>query len=333
MVQSEYPWLRYKTIHTFLHFFTIIPAQQSIRSRLQTQQANMHIRSLILPLLFGPLSHATALPAAGSAADCIEHADNEAGLVGRDSTGKLTRQSPDESIEAADGAEYWLESISHQGVSPLGPSGYTVFRNVKDFGAKGELANLCVTLAYTSLLFLLYSHLRPGDGVTDDTDAINEAMSSGDRCGEGCFSSTTTPALVYFPSGTYVISSPIFDYYNTIIAGNPNSLPVLKASSSFDGGYLIDGDPYFGEFLNWPATTVFWRQVRNLVLDTTDVAANREISGIHWPTAQATSLQNMVFELSADEGTQHQGIFCESGEWPPPPSTPSLGRDYPSRTC
>jgi glucan 1,3-beta-glucosidase len=83
-----------------------------------------------------------------------------------------------------------------------------------------------------------------GDGITDDTDAINEAMSSGDRCEQGCFSSTTTPAIIYFPAGSYVISSPIFNYYNTIIVGNPNSLPVLKASASFDGGSLIDGDPY-----------------------------------------------------------------------------------------
>jgi glucan 1,3-beta-glucosidase len=156
--------------------------------------------------------------------------------------------------------------------------------------------------------------VKPGDGVTDDTAAINEAMSSGGRCGQGCFSSTTTPAIVYFPAGSYVISSPIFDYYNTIIMGNPKSLPVLKASATFSGGYLIDGNPYFGAGLNWPATTVFWRQIRNLVLDTTDVAAGTQISGIHWPTAQSTSLQNIVFQMSAAEGTQHQGLFCESGE-------------------
>ena len=139
-------------------------------------------------------------------------------------------------------------------------------------------------------------------------------MSSGGRCGQNCFSSTTTPAIVYFPAGSYVISKPIFDYYNTIILGNPNAMPVLKASSSFEGGYLIDGNPYFGENLNWPATTVFWRQIRNLVFDTRAVAPRKQISGIHWPTAQATSLQNLVFQLSADQGTEHQGIFCESGE-------------------
>ena len=268
----------------------------------------MYIRSVILPLLLGPLAHATAIPADGMEA---RHANRRAGFVSRASIPKLPRQNSN-GTEPVDGPEYWLESISHQGVSPLGPSGYTVFRNVKDFGAKGKLTSYPLDVYSTSVVSVLT--VKPGDGVTDDTAAINEAMSSGDRCGEGCFSSTTTPAIVYFPAGTYVVSSPIFDYYNTIIMGNPNSLPVLKGSSSFEGGYLIDGDPYFGEFLNWPATTVFWRQIRNLVLDTTDIAADKEVSGIHWPTAQATSLQNMVFEMSADEGTMHQGIFCESGE-------------------
>jgi glucan 1,3-beta-glucosidase len=139
-------------------------------------------------------------------------------------------------------------------------------------------------------------------------------MSSGGRCGQNCGGSTTTPAIVYFPTGTYVISSTIFDYFNTIILGNPNELPVLKASAGFTGGFMIDGNPYFGWDLNWPATTVFWRQIRNLVFDTTAVAAGTGITGIHWPTAQATSLQNLVFRLSASQGTEHQGIFCESGE-------------------
>ncbi len=34
-------------------------------------------------------------------------------------------------------SSFWMESIAHQGVSAFGPSGYQVFRNVKDFGAKG----------------------------------------------------------------------------------------------------------------------------------------------------------------------------------------------------
>ncbi|KAL2814357.1 pectate lyase superfamily protein-domain-containing protein [Aspergillus cavernicola] len=177
--------------------------------------------------------------------------------------------------QEAGNSTFWLESISHQGVAPYGPEGYEVFRNVKDFGAKG-------------------------DGTTDDTVAIQSAIRTG-------------PPLVYFPPGTYIISAPIFDYYLTHIVGDANNLPVLKGSPDFQGGYLIDSNPYFTGDLNWIATTVFFRTIRNLVLDTTDIPAENEVSGIHWPTAQATSLQNMVFELSAESGNKHQGIFCESG--------------------
>jgi hypothetical protein len=34
-------------------------------------------------------------------------------------------------------APYWYESIAHQGISAFGPSGYAVYRNVKDYGATG----------------------------------------------------------------------------------------------------------------------------------------------------------------------------------------------------
>lgn len=90
-------------------------------------------------------------------------------------------------------APYWLEDIKHQGVASFNPNpnNYTVFRNVKDFGAIG-------------------------DGTTDDTAAIQRAVTQGNRCGPSqCESSTNTPALVYFPEGTYLISSSIIDYYYT----------------------------------------------------------------------------------------------------------------------
>jgi glucan 1,3-beta-glucosidase len=34
-------------------------------------------------------------------------------------------------------SSYWYENIAHQGISAFGPAGYKVFRNVRDFGAKG----------------------------------------------------------------------------------------------------------------------------------------------------------------------------------------------------
>lgn len=183
---------------------------------------------------------------------------------------------------------YWYEQIAHQGISAFGPSGYQVYRNVKSYGATGN-------------------------GVTDDTAAIQAAINAGARCGQGCASSTTTPAVVYFPAGTYLISSSLIDQYYTQLIGNPNNPPVLKATAGFSGFGLIDGDKYYTSNLNWGSTNVFYRQVRNFVFDLTNIPITSSICGIHWPTAQATSLQNIVFQMSAASGTQHVGLFIESG--------------------
>jgi hypothetical protein len=126
---------------------------------------------------------------------------------------------------AAANCDYWMENISHRGVAAFNsnPSGYQVFRNVKDFGAKG-------------------------DGVTDDTAAINAAITAGNRCAPGsCGSTTTTPAIVYFPAGTYLVSSSIIQYYYTNLIGNPlpNCMPVIRAAPRFSGSLgVIDSNPY-----------------------------------------------------------------------------------------
>jgi glucan 1,3-beta-glucosidase len=43
---------------------------------------------------------------------------------------------------------YWYEEIHHQGISAFGPSGYVVYRNVKDYGATG----MSVALKSASIL-------------------------------------------------------------------------------------------------------------------------------------------------------------------------------------
>jgi glucan 1,3-beta-glucosidase len=110
-----------------------------------------------------------------------------------------------------------------------------------------------------------------------------------------------------------MINSSIIDYYYTQIIGNPNCIPTLKATANFTGFGLIDGDPYGANGLSYGSTNVFWRQIRNFYLDMTRIPANSSATGIHWPTAQATSLQNIVFHMSDALGTKHQGIFIESG--------------------
>jgi glucan 1,3-beta-glucosidase len=198
-----------------------------------------------------------------------------------------TSSSTTSSASATASCDYWLEDIKSQGIAPFNSDSadYVVFRNVKDYGAKG-------------------------DGKTDDTAAINKAISDGNRCAPGsCSSSTTSPALVYFPNGTYIVSSPIVDYYYTQIVGNPNCLPVLKASSGFTDSWVIDGSRDH----IWGSTNIFWRQIRNFVIDMTAIAPSIAVSGIHWPTAQATSLQNIVFQMSTASDTQHVGLHIEDG--------------------
>lgn len=95
--------------------------------------------------------------------------------------------------------------------------------------------------------------------------------------------------------------------------GDPSSPPTLKATANFQGFGLIDGNPYWSENPNWVTTNVFYRQVRNFILDTTAIAPGTAATGMHWPTSQATSLQNVVFNMPKGNGVVHVGLFIESG--------------------
>lgn len=61
--------------------------------------------------------------------------------------------SRDVTVDASASGNYWLGQISHDGSKSIYHSSYKVYRNVLDFGAKG-------------------------DGLHDDTEAIQDAISS-----------------------------------------------------------------------------------------------------------------------------------------------------------
>ncbi|PSN72002.1 exo-beta 1,3 glucanase-like protein [Corynespora cassiicola Philippines] len=190
-------------------------------------------------------------------------------------------------------SSYWLADIPHQGLAAFNPNpaNYKVWRNVKDYGAKG-------------------------DGVTDDSAAINRAITEGDRCGPWvCDSSTDTPAVIYFPPGTYNIAKPIVLYYMTMLHSNPNDRAVLKADPSLTALALIDASPYqdgTGE-PGWTSTNTFLRQIRNLVIDLTPIPATKGAQGIHWPASQATTIQNVKIVMNQSPDSVHAGIFVENG--------------------
>lgn len=167
----------------------------------------------------------------------------------------------------------------------------------------------------STFLYQLYILTGLGDGETDDTAAINKAISSGSRCGKGCDSATTKPAVVYFPPGIYKVSKPVVQYYYTQMIGDALSLPVIKASKEFTGMAVIDADPYEDDGSNWYTNqNNFFRSIRNFVVDITALPQGSG-AGIHWQVGQATSLQNIRFEMvkGGGEANKQQGIFMDNG--------------------
>ncbi|KAL5113704.1 hypothetical protein ACEQ8H_008409 [Pleosporales sp. CAS-2024a] len=188
---------------------------------------------------------------------------------------------------------YWFETIQRAGEVPFpganATADYQVFRNVKTLGAKG-------------------------DGVTDDTHVLNQIIAAGNRCGLGCDSTTNRPAIIYFPAGTYLVSAPLIQYYYTQFVGDATNMPTLKATPGFKGMGLIDADPYIegGNGANWYTNqNNFYRQIRNFVID---ISATSVAAGVHWQVSQATSLQNIVFNMAkGPAGKNQKGIFQDNG--------------------
>lgn len=189
---------------------------------------------------------------------------------------------------------HWMQSLARKGTVPWGNDPeYVVFRNVLDYGAVG-------------------------DGVTDDTKAIKSAMNNGTRCGEKCNGSTTKNAIVYFPPGTYLISTTIPMPFGTQVIGDANDRPTLLASQSFLGLGVLSTDEYTGggkgidggDQEYYVNTANFYRQIRNVVIDITKAQA-QNISCLHYQVAQATSLENV--ELVAASGSTQIGMYAENG--------------------
>ena len=114
-------------------------------------------------------------------------------------------------------------------------------------------------------------------------------------------------------------------YYFSQLVGDAVNPPTVKMAANWKNGVglaLFDSDLYIpaGSGNTWYANqNNFYRQVRNFIIDMTIAPVNSggkyTQSGIHWQVAQATSLQNIVFNMrpSDQAGNQQQGLFMENG--------------------
>ncbi|KAI7915386.1 glucan 1 [Pyricularia oryzae] len=213
-----------------------------------------------------------------------------------------------------DKSKFWMENIARKGSMPWGDDpDYQVFRNVKDFGAKG-------------------------DGIHDDTFAIRRAIlaASGKkpevnaRCTGDCAGSTTQNAIVYFPSGTYLVSGTIPALPATQLIGDATNPPTLKAAPSFLGLGVISTKEFRDDTnvtkikdkrddsneVSTAAGDSFYRQIRNLIVDITSAPQDGYISGIHYHTSQAASLSFVEIHatsIKSNPNTTQIGIFSENG--------------------
>lgn len=189
---------------------------------------------------------------------------------------------------------FWMENISRKHDNS---SSHQVFRNVRDFGAKG-------------------------DGRTDDTKAIRRAILSSSSATQNV--ETRWPgtagvgnAIVYLPSGTYLVSGTIPALPATQIIGDATDFPVLKAAPSFVGMGVISTNELNPDGEASPKKQ-HYRQIRNLIIDVTAASPDAHISGIHWQASEASSIQHVQVRAadprtSPGGKTTQMGIFTEDG--------------------
>ena len=187
---------------------------------------------------------------------------------------------------------YWLDQQDHtgaaRGYAPFLPGDFTypVYRSVKSYNAVG-------------------------DGNADDTqnlqNAINDDGNGGNRYNNEV---STRPAEVFVPGGTYKLTKQLDLRLNTILVGDPNNMPILKASFDFNGGTVVNGYDYATH--DSGGTTAFFTAMKNVIIDTTRIAPDTTILALQWGVAQGSQLTNIKIKMPTNS-KGHTGIALDQG--------------------
>ena len=153
------------------------------------------------------------------------------------------------------------------------------YRNVKDYGAKG-------------------------DGTTDDTSAFVTALTQGRKDER----SIKQQLFLYVPPGEYKISATLRLYFYTTLMGDSNDRPVIRMAEGVAASkqvYAIEGPVSCS---GCGHTDDFYYQIKNIVVDVS-APNNTHAVGIHWAVSQATMIRNVKVVV----GMGDMGIFGENG--------------------
>ncbi|KAM0665469.1 hypothetical protein ACQRIT_006336 [Beauveria bassiana] len=108
------------------------------------------------------------------------------------------------------------------------------------------------------------------------------------------------PRVIYLAPDTFTLSSTLYEYTDTVIIADAFNPPVTKASSGFNGDYLIDGGQ--GDVFDRPCggfggETHCSIMFRNVILDTTSSTGKAGFTALSWAVAQNCALVNVKISM------------------------------------
>ncbi|KAG5927925.1 hypothetical protein E4U42_001567 [Claviceps africana] len=118
--------------------------------------------------------------------------------------------------------------------------------------------------------------------------------------------------VVYFPPGTYQISSQILMRAGTVLMGDPTNPPTIIATKDFRGPpQLIKG---LDEIHIRGGRGGYAIALKNLIFDTTNIDANRDFRALDWRVAQGSHMQNVRIVMPpAGNESGHTGVWLGPG--------------------
>jgi glucan 1,3-beta-glucosidase len=188
---------------------------------------------------------------------------------------------------------FWLDQQDHtgtaRGYAPFIDNYFTypTYRNALKYGAMND---------------------GSGDQTSSLQAALNDDGRGGNRYNHDTPITTFEPAEVFLPGGTYQLQKTLDLRMGTIIVGDPLDPPVIRAAADFVGDTVVNGydsatDHHEDSFMTL---------LKNVIIDTTSMSADRQVTALQWGVAQGCGLTNVQIRMPSGP-TQHTGIFLQGG--------------------